>query len=463
MSALAGPIRMTRRAALGALAAGGAAFALFGPRGAKEDPRGRIVLDYWEKWTGHEARAMQQVVRRFNESQDRILVRYFAMAGIDQKTLVAIAGGDPPDVVGLWSYNVPGFAESSAILPLDDLAPRFGVRVENYAAGMRPVMLHRGKMWATINTGGTLALYLNRALFRDAGLDPDRPPRTIAELDRAAEALTHTESSRILRAGFLHSEPGWWTWHWGYSFGGTLYDERAERSLVSSSQNIAAYEWVQSYPRRLGAAAEQQFRAGFGTYDSPLNPFLAGKLGMILQGPWLANVINAYKPELDYAVAPFPVAEGVYDPAAPIAMIDTDILVIPRGVRHPEASMEFIAFTQRQDNVEFLSTVHCKASPLAQSSEEFLAKHPNRGVRIFDALAKSPRAFICPRTRIWLQLREDIDAAFQDLWTLRATVSPTLTALDARAQALIDRAADQRRRRGSGGGGASGGGGGGAA
>jgi hypothetical protein len=47
---------MTRRAALGALAAGGAAFALFGPRGDKQSSRGRIVLDYWEKWTGHEAR-----------------------------------------------------------------------------------------------------------------------------------------------------------------------------------------------------------------------------------------------------------------------------------------------------------------------------------------------------------------------------------------------------------------------
>ena len=41
--------------------------------------------------------------------------------------------------------------------------------------------------------------------------------------------------------------------------------------------------------------------------------------------------------------------------------------------------MEFIAFTQRQEAVEFLSTVHCKNSPLAVSSPEFLARHPNRG------------------------------------------------------------------------------------
>src|SRR5262247_2421865 len=107
MGTLASTMRLTRRGAIGTITAAGAAFALFGPRGAKEDPGGRIVLDYWEKWTGHEGRAMQRIVEEFNKSQDRILVRYLVTAGVDQKTLIAIAGGDPPDIVGLWSYNVP--------------------------------------------------------------------------------------------------------------------------------------------------------------------------------------------------------------------------------------------------------------------------------------------------------------------------------------------------------------------
>src|SRR5262245_13813131 len=96
---------IARRSALGLMATGGAAFALFGPRGAKEAGAGRVVLDYWEKWTGHEGRAMQRVVDDFNDTQDRIFVRYLVTAGIDQKTLNAVAGGDPPDIVGLWNYN----------------------------------------------------------------------------------------------------------------------------------------------------------------------------------------------------------------------------------------------------------------------------------------------------------------------------------------------------------------------
>jgi ABC-type glycerol-3-phosphate transport system substrate-binding protein len=77
------------------------------------------------------------VVDDFNRSQARIHVRYLVTSAIDQKSMIAIAGGDPPDVIGLWNYNVPGYAESGALIALDDLAPRFGVRPENYAAGMR--------------------------------------------------------------------------------------------------------------------------------------------------------------------------------------------------------------------------------------------------------------------------------------------------------------------------------------
>jgi len=439
---------MSRRAAMGALAAAAAGFAVFGPRGAKERSGGRIVLDYWEKWTGHEGRAMQRVVDDFNRSQDRIMVRYLATSAIDQKSMIAIAGGDPPDVVGLWNYNVPGYAESNALTPLDDLAPRFGVVPENYAAGIRPIMSHRGHLWATVNTGGTLAMYYNRAMFRAAGLDPDRPPQTIQELDEYDRALTRTDAGgKIESVGFLHTEPGWWSWIWGYSFGGRLYDESTERSQVDSPPNVAAYQWVQSASRRLGVDALKRFRSGFGNYDSPLNAFLDGKVAMEVQGPWLANVINAFKPELDYGVAPVPVTADLYDPTAPVGLIDTDILVIPRGVPHPEASMEFIAYTQRQDVVEFLSTVHCKNSPLAVSSPEFLANHPNRGVRVHDAIAKSPRAYLCPRTRTWLQFKEEFDAAAESIWTLRSPADKELGALQGRTQALLDRASDQRRRR----------------
>jgi ABC-type glycerol-3-phosphate transport system substrate-binding protein len=109
-------LAITRRVALGAMVAGAAGFAVLGPRGRQDSPSGRIVLDYWEKWTRHEGDAMERIVRAFNESQSRIWVRYLVVSDIGQKSLVSIAGGNPPDLIGLYSLNVPAYAESGAIL-----------------------------------------------------------------------------------------------------------------------------------------------------------------------------------------------------------------------------------------------------------------------------------------------------------------------------------------------------------
>lgn len=439
---------ITRRAAIGALAAGGLGFALFGPRGRKTDAGNRLVLDYWEKWTGHEGAAMQRVVDAFNRSQDRLLVRYFVTSGIGQKALTSIAGGDPPDIIGLWNFNVPPYAESRAILALDELAPKHGLNLERYSPGVRQVMTHRGRWWAAVNTAGTLAMYYNKTIFREVGLDPERPPRTIQELDEAHRRIVKREASGDLsRVGFLHAEPGWWQWIWGYHFGGSLYDPGSETATVSDARNLAAYHWYSGYTRDLGFDKVERFRSGFGSYNTPENAFLTGKVAMVIQGPWLANMVEKFAPRLDYGVAPFPVEASAYRDGSPVALIDTDVLVIPRGAKNPEASMEFIAYTQRQDVTELLATAHCKGSPLTEQSEEFLATHPNRGVKLHSDLFASDRAFVCPPTRVWQEIKDKFDVAALSMWSLKQSPEDALAQMQTTTRGLLDHAAEQRRRR----------------
>jgi multiple sugar transport system substrate-binding protein len=449
---------ITRRAALGALGAGAAGFALFGPRGRETIPAGRIVLDYWEKWRSHEGAAMQAIVDTFNASQTRIHVRMLVVSDIGQKSVVAIAGGRPPDIIGLYGLNIVPYAESGAILPLDDLAPAAGVRREQYLPGVHRVTMHQGKWWGTPNTSGSIALYYNRTLFREAGLDPDHPPRTVAELDEMHARLTTFDDKAITRAGFLQREPGWWSWMWAYHFGGRIYDEAANRATIDSPENIAVMRWMQSYPLRFnpkefsaGAGATQdgrmpRFVESFGNYFTPENPFLTGKVAMIVQGPWVANLIQAYKPGLDYGVVPFPTIEGT-DDANPVGALDMDVLVIPRGAKNPEASMEFIAFTQRQDMTEQLALKHFKTSPLAVASDEYRRAHPNRGIAVHEAILRSEKAYTPPRTRVWQQFKDEFDTRVKQIWQLEASPETAMTALQPRVQSLIDLARSQQQRR----------------
>jgi len=256
----------------------------------------RVVVRYWEKWTGFEMEAMRAVVDDFNASQDRIFVDYSSVSQTDRKFMLATAGGVPPDVCGIYGYNVPVYAENNALTPLDKFAAEFGVKREDYIDVFWQICSHRGHLWSLPSTPACNALVWNKKLFRAAGLDPERPPRSIAELEEFNEKLTRrTPDGRIEAIGHLPEEPGWWNHMWGYWFGGSLWDG-GKTITVNSLENIAAYEWVESYPKRFGADNLLKLRDGFGNFASPQNPFFTGRVAMMLQGPWIYNFIKNYAP-----------------------------------------------------------------------------------------------------------------------------------------------------------------------
>src|SRR5207237_5069177 len=131
------------------------------------------------------------------------------------------AGGSPPDVAGLWSNNVNVFADMDALRPLDDFIRQAGVKESDYIPCYWELGKYRGTMWALPSTPATVALHWNRRLFREAGLDPDRPPRTIEELDDYSQRLTRQDASgEVIQAGLMQAEPGWGKYGWARRSGG---------------------------------------------------------------------------------------------------------------------------------------------------------------------------------------------------------------------------------------------------
>jgi multiple sugar transport system substrate-binding protein len=139
---------------------------------------GKITVQYWEKWNGIEADAMRAVVDDFNSSQNRIFVQYTSVSNLDRKIMLATAGGDPPDVAGIYSNTLPVYADNNALIPLDALARKYQIKREDYTDVFWRMCLYRDHLWALPTTPGSLGLVWNKKLFRGAGLDPNQPPRS---------------------------------------------------------------------------------------------------------------------------------------------------------------------------------------------------------------------------------------------------------------------------------------------
>ncbi|MCC6320463.1 MAG: extracellular solute-binding protein [Phycisphaerales bacterium] len=447
--------RISRRSAVGALAAVGAG-AILWPGGSRDRvavPRGRVELTYWEKWTGRERLALQRIVDRFNHSQNSSWVHLVPISDITSKAMVAIGGGDPPDVVGLFSYSVPGYAEAEAAIPLETFAQRGLPPIDwpSYLPAIRNLLWHEGRAWAGVNSCYTLALYGNRALFMEADLDPDLAPRTIAELDSLAAKLTVTGAEgRIERAGFLQNVPGWWPYFWPTMFGGNLFDAATSRATCATDACIDAFSWCGRTAGRFGVSATRAFAAGFGrSMHTADDPFFSGRQAMIVQGPWIANFVRELKPDLDYFVAPLPVPESLAHAASPVGQIEADVLMIPRGCRHPDEAYRFLLFMQQPEVQEELALAHAKPSPFLSVSPGFATAHPNRGLAVHEAIARSPAVQTLPRTRAWKSYADMLGSAFDAVWS-GADAGAQLRQVQLRAQAAIDTLNSRRGTRSAG-------------
>jgi len=393
---------------------------------------GRLIVSYWEHWSGFEKEAMQAVVDDFNASQERLFVKMLDVSQLEQKIILATAGGRPPDVVGLWARNVASFAEKGALTPLGRYLDAEGITGDDYIPGVWAQCRFRGFTWALPSTPASIALHWNKRLFREAGLDPEVPPRSLAELDAMNETLTVVDVRRgggtarvryldltdgeksdknfdIVRLGFTPSEPGWWKQAHGYWFGAQLWD--GDRKITANTpENVAAYAWYASFPEKFGVNNLKKFGASFGqNFASPQNPFLDERIAMVLQGVWMYNFIDQFSPQLEWAAAPFPSADP--DALPDVTFLDSDVLCIPKGARNPDEAFEFIAFVQRQENIEKLNLGQRKFSPRSSYSADFIARHPHPYIGVFIDLAMSPNARTQPLMPVWVEYGNELRAA----------------------------------------------------
>jgi multiple sugar transport system substrate-binding protein len=180
---------------------------------------------------------------------------------------------------------------------------------------------------------------------------------------------------------------------------------------------------------------------------------------MELQGVWLSSFIDKYAPGMECGAAPFPYPENRPDLAC-TTINECDTLVIPKDARHPDEAFRFIAFVQSAPGMpevrkcvakygltpmEILNLGHRKHVPLRQAGEKFWNDHPHPYVRLFYDLSFSPNTRTTLKLGFWNACQDEMNAAFDAVWTCSKTPAEALQIAQERLQERLDR---EKRRMG---------------
>ncbi|MFY9233095.1 MAG: extracellular solute-binding protein [Fimbriimonadaceae bacterium] len=235
--------------------------------------------------------------------------------------LMGMAGDTAPDVFYVNFRQYFSYIDQGFCRPLDDLISKDPASLERVLPPIRRVLSAKdGKVYAIPFFQVAQGLYYRKDHFRDAGLDPSKPPRTWDEFYTYAQRLTE---SRPGRTGFAFSRgPGYHWTNFVWQAGGEIVSD-AERgyskAVVATPQGAIALDfyrklvgktWVGKDGKTYGPAAyvaaefAKDVTAGkismwFGyTNDvvmnmSDLNPALLGVAAMPAGPAGSVNEVNA--------------------------------------------------------------------------------------------------------------------------------------------------------------------------
>ncbi len=234
------------------------------------------------------ARIIDGYVKEFNQAQPNIQVEpVFAGSYTESysKILAAIRGGTPPDTAIMLSQNLNDILQQDIVIPLDEhiQADAAQVKIDDFFPAFMLNSQQGGKVWSIPFQRSTPVMYYSKDAFKEAGLDPQKPPQTWAEMIAMGQKLVKRDSSgRVTRWGLvIPSAGGVDTWLFEaltIASGGLLYD--ANNTCCKVLLNSPAVEASMQLLRDLGNK-DKVSPPGPVDWGTTPNDFVAGKTAMI--------------------------------------------------------------------------------------------------------------------------------------------------------------------------------------
>ncbi|HVD10434.1 MAG TPA: ABC transporter substrate-binding protein [Gaiellaceae bacterium] len=304
-------------------------------------------------WVGFSARELgvfKDVVADFEKEYPQIHVKVVGNIS-DDKIVTAIRGGNAPDVAQSFSSdNTGAFCSTGAWIDLGDYMERDGVDPSVFPEVSQYYTEYDGKRCALPVLADTYGLYYNKDLFAKAGLSG--PPKTISELTEYAKKLTEKNPDGSLKvvgfdpiSGFYENAAA----HYGPSWGAKWIDDEG-KSTLSTDPGWAKYlQWKKDLIDWYGYDNLVKFQTGAGDEFSPSNAFERGKLAMNMDGEWRVAFIENETPDLNYATAPFPVADESPDLYG-AGYVTGSIVGIPKTSDHKDQAWELLKYLATDDH-----------------------------------------------------------------------------------------------------------------
>ena len=270
-------------------------------------------ITLWHSMGGRNGVALNALVERFNAQQKGKAKVEAIFQGPYNDTLsklkASIQSKQLPEIVQVNEIGSHLVYDLKITVPYADLAKKYGYATDDLLKGISAYYTIDGKLVSMPFNASAPMLYYNKTAFKEAGLDPDRPPTTLAEVRAAAEKLVVKSGNRTTRYGYTSAVDGW------------LLEQLVARAGLEYCNNsngrnglATAVQWDQPAIRGIVRWWGAMMRDGVGlnagrNNDDAIAAFTSGRAAMLMfTSANMRDMIKSSKFEVGVANYPAPEA-----------------------------------------------------------------------------------------------------------------------------------------------------------
>jgi sn-glycerol 3-phosphate transport system substrate-binding protein len=162
-------------------------------------------------------RLIDSMIADFEKTHPDIKVKAVYAGNYDDtrvRALAAIRGNQPAQLSVLFSIDLFELIDQDVIVPIDELTTTADRSwLESFYPALMENSRYGGKTWGIPFQRSTIVLYWNKDAFKEAGLDPGRPPATWAEMVEMGRRLVKRDASgNVTRYGLMIPSTGYPYW-----------------------------------------------------------------------------------------------------------------------------------------------------------------------------------------------------------------------------------------------------------
>ncbi len=298
------------------------------PAVAQDKPK----MSFWIRNTNF---LIENLVDKWNSSHDtQIELTIIPAADFVTKFAASIAGGQAPDIAAIDLIYTPAFAAEGQLEDITDKVQALPF-LEDLSPAHMTLGTFEGRNYAVPFAAEGSFLIYNKGLFKQAGLDPEKPPTNWTELLDAARKITALGNDT-----------------YGYYFAGNCAGCNAFTYLpliwASGGDVLSADFSAPTLTDPIVRDALQLYRTMWEEKLIPegaqvdngadfVNAFGTGKIGMAGTGAFGISTYKTDHPDIDFGVTLLPGKDG-----GTASFGGGDVIGIPKGSAFVDQAWEFI-------------------------------------------------------------------------------------------------------------------------